>query len=188
MEGMIMRNHIKMLAVLASILLLSSCASLLGSRNVELSLAQLQDAMARKFPFDSRYLELVDVRLTNPRLTLQPGTNRLVTTMDASITPPFLEKGWTGNFTMSSFLKVDPARRAITLDDPRMENMAIDGLSGPYANRITKALGLVAEQLLQDTPLYTFDANDFRYAGSQFLPTKINTTSSGLMVTFEPAR
>ncbi|MDQ9170106.1 DUF1439 domain-containing protein [Oxalobacteraceae bacterium R-40] len=183
-----MRIRFQKLAMLAMIFLLSSCASLLGSRNVELSLAQLQDAMARKFPFNSRYLELVDVRLTNPRLSLQPGTNRLITTMDASIAPPFMEKSWTGNFTMSSFLKVDPAKRAIMLDDPRMENIAIAGLTGPYAGRITKAVGLLAEQLLQDTPLYTFDAQDFRYAGAQFLPTKINTTSSGLVVTFEPAR
>lgn len=183
-----MRIRFQKLAMLAMIFLLSSCASLLGSRNVELSLAQLQDAMARKFPFNSRYLELVDVRFTNPRLSLQPGTNRLITTMDASIAPPFMEKSWTGNFTMSSFLKVDPAKRAIMLDDPRMENIAIAGLTGPYAGRITKAVGLLAEQLLQDTPLYTFDAQDFRYAGAQFLPTKINTTSSGLVVTFEPAR
>jgi hypothetical protein len=183
-----MRIRFQNLAMLAMIFLLSSCASLLGSRNVELSLAQLQDAMARKFPFNSRYLELVDIRLTNPRLSLQPGTNRLITTMDASIAPPFLEKSWNGNFTMSSFLKVDPARRAIMLDDPRMENIAINGLTGPYAGRITKAVGLLAEQLLQNTPLYTFDAQDFRYAGAEFLPTKINTTSSGLVVTFEPAR
>jgi hypothetical protein len=99
-----------------------------------------------------------------------------------------MERSWTGNFTMSSFLKVDPARRALMLDDPRMENVAIDGLSGPYAGRITKAVGLIAEQLLQNTPLYTFDAQDFRYGGTQFLPTKINTSSNGLVVTFEPAR
>lgn len=183
-----MRIHFQKLALLAAVLLLTSCASLLGPRNVELPLAQLQDAMARKFPFNSRYLELVDVRLTNPRLSLQPGTNRLITTMDASIAPPFMERSWSGNFTMSSFLKVDPARRAIMLDDPRMENIAINGLSGPYAGRITKAVGLIAEQLLQNTPLYTFDAQDFRYGGAQFLPTKINTSASGLVVTFEPAK
>ena len=183
-----MRVLVQRLAVLATMLLLTSCASLLGTREVNLPLAQLQDAMARKFPFNSRYLELVDVRLTNPRLSLQPGTNRLITTMDASIAPPFTGKSWTGSFSMSSFLKVDPARRALMLDDPHMENVAIDGLSGPYADRITKAVGLIAEQLLQHTPLYTFDEQDFRYAGTQFLPTKINTTSSGLVVTFEPAR
>lgn len=183
-----MRSYLQKLAVLASVLLLTSCASLLGPRNVELPLAKLQDAMARKFPFNSRYLELIDIRLTNPRLWLQPGTNRLVTTMDASIAPPFMEKSWTGNFTMSSFLKVDPAQRAIMLDDPRMENIAINGLSGPYAGRITKAVGLIAEQLLQNTPLYTFDAQDFSYGDTQFLPTKINTSPGGLVVTFEPAR
>jgi hypothetical protein len=183
-----MRCAFQKLAVLATVLSLTGCASLLGSRNVDVSLAQLQDAMGRKFPFNSRYLELIDVRLTNPRLSLQPGTNRLITTMDASIAPPFMEKSWTGNFTLSSFLRVDPTRQAIMLDDPRMENIAIDGLSGPYASRITKAISLIGEQLLQNTPLYTFDAQDFRYAGTQFLPTKINTSSSGLVVTFEPAK
>jgi hypothetical protein len=44
-------------------LLLASCASLLGPRDVEIPLSTLQQAVSRKFPFNSRYLELLD---TNP--------------------------------------------------------------------------------------------------------------------------
>jgi hypothetical protein len=183
-----MKHYLNRFLAVSTLFLLSSCAGWLGPRSVELSLPQLQEAMSRKFPFNNRFLELFDIKVANPHLALQPGTNRLVTTMDASISPPFMQTSWKGTFTLSSLLKVDPARRAILLDDPKMENMTIDGLTGPYARQIARAGSLLAEQLLKDMPLYTFGPQDFSYGGMQFLPTKINTTSSGLVVTFEPAR
>jgi len=181
------RGRIKLLIVIGIMLMLSSCAGLIGKREVELPLAQLQDAMARKFPFNNRYLELFDVSLTNPRLTLQPGTNRVVTTMDASVAPPFMKTPWKGSFTLSGMLRLDPARRAVLLAEPRMEKMAIDGMSSAYSSQIGKIGTLIVEQLMQDMPVYTFDENDFRYAGMRFLPAKINTKANALVVTFEPA-
>lgn len=184
-----MKNLLKYFTIASLIpLLLSACAGFLGPRQVELPLAQLQAAMAQKFPFNSRYLELFDVRISNPQLSLQPGTNRLVTTLDASIAPPFMQRSWKGNFTLSGMLRVDPTRRAVVLGDPRMENFALDGVTGPYANQINRLGAILAEQLLQDMPLYTFGPQDFNYGGARFLPTKINTTSSGLVVTFEPVK
>lgn len=177
----------KLLTLLSAVLLLASCASLVGKRTVELPLAQLQDAMARKFPFNNRYLELFDVNLTNPRLSLQPGTNRVLTTLDASVAPPFMSAPWKGSFTLSGMLRLDPAQRAVILAEPRMEKMAIDGMSSTYANQLAKAGKLIVEQLLQDMPIYTFDEQDLRYAGMRFLPSKINTTANALVVTFEPA-
>src|SRR3569832_2383857 len=169
------RGRIKLLIVIGIMLMLSSCAGLIGKREVELPLAQLQDAMARKFPFNNRYLELFDVSLTNPRLTLQPGTNRVVTTMDASVAPPFMKTPWKGSFTLSGMLRLDPARRAVLLAEPRMEKMAIDGMSSAYSSQIGKIGTLIVEQLMQDMPVYTFDENDFSYAGMRFLPAKTNT-------------
>jgi len=37
-------------------------------------------------------------------------------------------------------------------------------------------------------PVYTFEQKDLRYAGVQFVPTRIQTTRSGLVVTLEPAK
>jgi len=177
----------KLMILLSAALTLASCASLIGKREVELPLAQLQQAMARKFPFNNRYLELFDVSLTNPRLSLQPGSNRVVTTLDASVAPPFMKTPWQGSFTLSGMLRLDPARRAVLLAEPRMEKMAIDGMSSAYNNQIGKIGTLIVEQLMQDMPIYTFDENDFRYAGMRFLPSKINTKANALVVTFEPA-
>jgi hypothetical protein len=184
-----MKSKIIAMIIAALIILLTACASFLGSRDVNVPLSQLQQALGRKFPFNNRYLEIFDIQVSNPKLALQPDTNRIVTTMDASIAPPFMAKPWKGSFTLSGMLALDPVRHAVVLADPRMENFALDGVDtgSGYTKQIARIGGLLAEQILKDTPLYTFGPNDFRYAGASFLPSKITTTSNGLVVTFEPA-
>jgi hypothetical protein len=175
--------------LLAALLgVLAACANLLGPRQVEVPLATLQASLDKKFPFNNRYLELFDIRLGSPRLSLQPGTNRLVTTLDAGIAPSFLKKSWQGNLALSGVLTIDPVRQAVVLADPRVESFQVDGVEPTYAPHIRKLGGVLVEQLFRDLPLYRFHPDDFRYAGTSFLPTKINTTSNGLVVTFEPAR
>lgn len=174
--------------ILVSALLLTSCAALLGPREVELPVAQLQEAMARKFPFNNRYLELFDINITNPRLALQPESNRVVTTFDTSIAPPFLKQAWTGSLTLSGNLRLDAARNAVMLGDPRVENFALSGAGNQYQRQISAIASLFAEQLFANVPLYTFDPSQLQVGGTNFLPTKINTRSDALVVTFEPAR
>jgi hypothetical protein len=168
--------------------LLASCASMLGPREVEIPLARLQEAISSRFPFNNTFLELLDFRVTNPRVTLQPETNRILTSMDAAITPPLTNKSWAGNFAVSGQLKFDPSRNALVLSEPRVETFNVSGLDPLYANQIGKIGSLVAGQLLKDIPLYTFRPDELRYAGTAFNPTKITTKANGLVVTFEPAR
>lgn len=183
-----MRLRFVQLLCIAAALLLTSCASLLGPRNVEISQAQLQDAIASRFPFNNRFLELLDVRVTDPQVSLQPNTNRIATSMDMSIAPLFTKDAWSGKLAISGQLKFDPARNALVLAEPRVDNLAVNGLDSPYAGKITRVAALVAEQLLKDIPLYTFQPDQFRYGGTNFIPTKITTKPNSLVVTFEPAR
>lgn len=168
--------------------LLASCATLLGPRDVEIPLARLQEAMASRFPFDNRFLELIDIRVTNPRVALQPDTNRILTSMDAAIAPPFLNRSWNGNLAISGQLRIDPARNALVLAEPRVESFNVAGLDPLYANRITRVGSLLAEQLMKDMPLYTFRPEELRLGGTTFSPARIATRSNGLVVTFEPVR
>ena len=183
-----MKSGVTRWALVALLALLAACASLLGPREVDVPLARLQEAIANRFPFNNRYLELLDIYVTNPRVSLQPNTNRILTSMDTSIALPFSDKAWKGNLAISGQLKFDPARNALVLSEPRMENFAVNGLDSPYANKITRVGALVAEQLLKDLPLYTFQPDQFRYGGTNFIPTKITTKPNGLVVTFEPVK
>ncbi len=180
--------RLRSLLSLAVFLLLSACATLLGPRQMEIPLAQLQQAISTRFPFNNRFLELLDIRVSNPQVALQPEANRILTSMDAAIAPPFLHRVWQGKMAISGNLKFDPTRNALLLGDPRVERFTLDGFDSPYANKILQAAGLLAEQLLQDAVLYTFSPDELRYGGTRFILSKITTRADGLVVTFEPVR
>ena len=174
--------------ILAAVLLLISCASLLVPKQVELPIAKLQASLDRRFPLQNRFLQFFDITATNPRLQLQPESNRVITTIDAALAPSFLTKSWKGTLTISGVLSIDAARRAVLITMPRLEKIAIDGVNESDNSQIAKISSLLADQFLKDIPLYTFGPGDFTYAGMRFVPVKIVTRSDALVVTFEPAR
>jgi hypothetical protein len=53
---------------------------------------------------------------------------------------------------------------------------------------LTSCAALLAEQLLRDMPLYTFNEQDFRYGGAGYFPSRISARPGALVVTFEPVR
>jgi len=180
------RVHVRLWIAIA--LVLTACATLMGPHTVEVPLARLQEKIATRFPFNNRYLELLDVTVTNPKVSLQPETNRIAISMDTAIAPPFLNQAWKGNLAVSGDLRFDASRNALILGEPRVEQFAIEGLDSPYAKTIVTAASLLGEQLLDNMTLYTFRPEDLRYAGVNFALSKITTKPDSLVVTFEPVK
>ena len=165
--------------------LLASCSSLIGPRQVEIPLHKLQAGLDRRFPINERLLELFDVQLTRPQLALQPEQDRVALNVDASVAPPFA-RAWTGSVAFSGRLYVDPGRSAVMMAEPRVERLQ---LGNPEAERrLTSVANGLIDSVARDLPVYTFDQNDLRYAGVQFVPTRIQTTRTGLLVSLEPAK
>lgn len=179
---------IRLAATLVACSLLVSCASVFGPRQVELPLYKLQAGMERRFPLNNRVLELFEIQLTRPQLALLPETNRVALTMDASVAPPFLKKSWVGTMAMSGRLYVDAARGAVMMAEPRVDQVAIDGMDSSGQRQVTKVANLLVDQLVRDTPVYSFRPEDLRYAGVQFVPTRITAARNALVVTLEPVR
>ena len=177
-----------MLLLSAGMLWIAGCTTIAGPREVEVPLARLQDGLARKFPISQRYLSLVDITATNPRVQMQVEANRLMATVDAAITPVFMPRRLSGTFTVSGMLAVDPQRQMVVLREPRTEKLTLDGVDPLLTSQLAKASDLVAQRLLNDVALYVFDPAQFRYAGVQYYPTRIRTTAQGLVVTFEPLK
>lgn len=182
------RSLLRGAALLLAGSLLASCAGMLGPRQIALPLSKLQAGMDRRFPLNNRVLELFDVQLTRPQLALQPDTERIALTMDASVAPPFLPQPWTGSMEMSGRLYVDAARGALFMGEPRVDRFVIDGIDPSRQRQMTKVANVLVDQLIRDMPVYRFRPEDLRYAGVQFVPTRIATTSNALVVTLEPQR
>lgn len=176
------------LLVLFVLLWLAGCASITGPRDFAVPLEKLQGALARKLPVNQRFAQLFDVTVSNPRLLLRPDANRVVATVDALVAPVFMRRTLAGSFTLSGVLAIDPVRRAVVLREPRMEKLTVDGVDTGLTSQLAKIGDVIAQTILADVPLYTFDPEQFRYGGVQFLPTTIRTTEQAVMVTFEPVK
>ncbi len=177
-----------MLFVYTAVFWLAGCASMAGPREVEIPLARLQEALARKFPISQRYLGLVDIAATNPRVQVQVESNRLVATVDAAITPVFKPRQLSGSFTISGIPAIDAQRHMVVLHEPRTEKLTLDGVDPLLTSQLAKVSDLLAQRLLSDVALHTFDPAQFRHAGVQYYPTRIRATPQGLVVTFEPVK
>ena len=80
----------KRIIVVTVILLLLAAASgffLLRGEEFELRVTQqdLQERLDQKFPLTKKYLFLVDVTYSNPRVTLVSGTDRVTFSLDAAL-------------------------------------------------------------------------------------------------------
>lgn len=173
---------------MAFILWLSGCSILVGQRELEIPLAQMQQAMDKKFPLKNRYMEFFDISLTHPRLTLQPDTNRITTTLDAVAAPFFLKKEWKGSMSFSGSLQFDAAKNAIVLADIHIENMNLADADAVNTKAWEKVGRLLAEQTLKEVALYTFKPTESHYGGINFVIVKIVTKPDALVVIFEPAK
>jgi hypothetical protein len=173
-------------ASLAAAAALSSCASLLGPREVDIPLPKLQASLDRRLPVDNRLLELFDVRLSRPQLTVLPG-DRVALTVDASVAQSFLRNPLAGTLAFSGRLYVDQAKSGVYLAEPRLERFAISGLDESVTRQLSRAANGLLDRAILDIPVYSFRMDELRYAGVQYIPTRIATTSNGLRVSLEPA-
>ena len=186
-QGIARRRFCGAALALAAAGLLASCAGIVGPRRVELTQARLQAGLERRFPLHNRMLELFDVQLTRPQLAILPERDRVGLTLDVSVAPPFLRQSWRGTMGLSGRLVLDAARNAVFLTDTRVDRFDVEGIDANRSRDLAHAADLLVSQLVRDMAVYTFRPEDLRYAGMQFVPTRLETAPGALVVTLEPA-
>src|SRR4051812_22402301 len=82
-------------------MLLASCAGLIGPREVEVPLVKLQAGLERRFPLHQPLLELFDVQMSRPQLSLPEGGERVAIALDLNVAPPFLKQSYSGQLALS---------------------------------------------------------------------------------------
>lgn len=169
-------------------LLLSACANLAGPRDVSIPLSKLQAGVEKRFPLQNKAMDLFDVRLTNPRLALQPGTERVSLNLDASVAPPFIKQSWRGAVALSGRLSIDATRGAVFINDPHLDQFAIEGIDGERQKQFGALANALLSKAIRDVPVYNFRMEDLRYAGVQFVPTGIRTTADAVIIHVEPVK
>jgi hypothetical protein len=170
-------------------LAVTGCAQLAGPRTVTLSEADLARMIEKQFPFDRRFLEVFDVRVSAPRLKLLPETNRLGTALEVQTSDRLFGKSYRGRIDMDYALRYDEAEQAVRLTQVKVGKLEIDGASGQLQSAIERLGPLLAEQVLKDLPIHRFKPEDLRNAqGLGYKPGAVTVTSRGVEITLTPAR
>lgn len=175
-------------APLLACALLASCASLVGPREIEVPLSKLQAGVDRRFPLNNRVLELFEIQLSRPQLALLPDSDRIALSMEAYVAPPFIQQSWSGSMAMSGRLLIDASRGAIFMVEPHVDRFVINEIDEGRQRQLTRVADVLMEKVVREIPVYNFRMEDLRYAGVQFVPTRITTRADAVVIRVEPAR
>ncbi|MES2105041.1 MAG: DUF1439 domain-containing protein [Pseudomonadota bacterium] len=148
-----------------------------------LSQKQLQSVIETRFPQQLRYAEVFNVNLKNPRLTLNPAQNRVLTQVSIDVfSPLLLAAPLNGAITLSSGLRYDKATRAILLDNPTVDSIDFSAVPAQYKQQLSQIGAIVAEQVLRDYPVYNFTSDELRLSGKTLEPGAITVRPDGIAV------
>lgn len=124
---------------------------------------ELQAELARRFPITRRYGELASVSLHDPQLALDGSANRATLASRLVIVSPLLRpSSMGGQVAVSSGLRWDASGLAVRLQDPRAEQLRIDGVTGNDAQSLERVSAAVVQEALQGYPLHTFRREELR--------------------------
>lgn len=175
------------LLILGTSALLGGCAAVLGPRNIEVSQQRLQELVARRFPVTRRYLELFDVTVSTPHLTLLPEANRIATQLDVSATDRLLRRPMNGSMDLDYALRFEPADNTVRLADVRVASFLLGDAPSPLQNQLNRIGRLLAEEMLDGQVVHTLRPEDVKNAqGRGYQPGELKVTSRGLMLTLNP--
>jgi hypothetical protein len=181
------KRHFLLPAAIAAAALLSGCAAILGPRTVEVSQAQLEQLLARRFPVTRRVLEVFDVTVSAPRLRLLPESNRIATDFDVGSTDRLLRSQHSGALALSFGLRFEPSDNTLRVTQVRVERLQIDGVPAPLQRQFERIGTLIAEQSLDDQVIHTLRPKDVEgVQGRGYRPSELRVTPRGLLVTLLP--
>ncbi len=183
-----MKTPFRMIAVSLVTLLLSACATLAPPqpREFTLSEAQLQALVGKPFETAQTYLGLLDIKLSAPRVSLQPESNRVLTAMEVAVDVPLIGKPWAGAVSISGRLRFDQASNTILLEDPRAENFKVDGVPAVFTDRVNTIGGWLTAQVLKGFTVYKLTPEDLLVDGVSYEPSEFKVRPGELAITLVP--
>lgn len=181
------------LLLAALVLTLSACAlQPPGPRAISVSEERLVQAIASQFPFDSTLLEVLDVVVSTPRITLDPAANRIHTSLDLSVAPNsilglLVDKTYRGAIDMSYGLRFEPSDNSVRMTDVRVSRLVVDGAPEKLRRPIERLGQPLAQRLLKDFALYRLRPEDLQASeGWGYRPGSFRVVPGGLAITLDP--
>ena len=133
---------------------LPGCAGLGGAQNLRFSETELALMLARQFPLERKVLDVLLLQLANPRLTLLPARNRVVTAFDIRADDRLFGKHASGHVTLDCALRFEAGDHSLRLKDVTVEELSLASDANTLRGQAQRLGVLAAEHLLEDMAIY----------------------------------
>lgn len=156
-----------------------------GQPSYTVTTAQLQDAVAKRFPVRKRAQGILDLTVQAPQLRMMPGQNRLGAVMAVEAGGPALRRTYPGTFDLDFALRYEAGDMTLRAHELKVNTLQFDGLP-PQASMLLASYGpQLAEQALQGAVLHTLKPQDLALPDSMGVqPSTITVTDKGLVIAF----
>lgn len=149
------------------------------------SSAQMQAAVASRFPLRYPLGGLLELTLQAPALRLLPDVNRLGTVMGVDAAGPLLGRPATGSFDVDFALRYEASDMTIRAYRLKVNSLRIQGLPPEAAMLLNAYGGQLAEQALLEVVVHKLEPKDLALADTMGLePGTITVTAQGLSIDF----
>lgn len=175
--------QIGVFGALSSVLPLGACATFpFIPSHYTFTLAQIQQAVARRFPIRRQVSGLLDLLVDQPLVGTLPDQNRMAVAAHAHIQSPLLQAPADGRFSVTAAIAYDAQRMAVVLRQPSIESLDFPDLNPGYRGEVRAALDLAVAQLLEGYPIHTFKPEELSFAGVRYAPADITVEPLGVRV------
>ncbi len=149
----------------------------------KVSAAQLQRALAERFPMRYPVAGLVDFQVQEPQLRFLPEQNRLGAELAIVAAGPALRRAHSGTIDLDFGLRYEPSDSTLRAHQIRVQAVRLPSLSRDAAKVLEAYARASAERAMLEVVLHTFKPQDLALADTMGLePTSITVVADGLVI------
>ncbi len=167
--------------------LLSACAGWLGPRVVIVSDAELSQRLAERFPIERRWLELFDLRLSNPRVSTDASSGRLRVEVDIRVGQRLIGKELATRLQLLGKPRYEASDHSIRITDVSVDALQVNGSAESILGRVGAWPSTWLAQVLEDRTIYQLSARQLTDLERQGLVLRrLEIGARGLALHFDP--
>ncbi|WP_341923231.1 DUF1439 domain-containing protein [Polaromonas sp. YR568] len=160
-----------------------------GGTGYKVTLEQLQQAVAQRFPRRYEMGSLLNLNVQAPRVRLLPELNRLGTEMAVDAAGPALARTSTGTFDVDFALRYEASDQTLRAHQIRLNALRLDDMAPGPAALLQAYAPTLASQALKEVVLHKLKPQDLMLTdGLGLEPGSITVTAKGLTIALVPKK
>jgi hypothetical protein len=128
---------------------------------IRLTEAELQAKLDQRFPIRRDVLFVVQIDLSNPRVHLLEGSNRVAIGIDVVLNFRLRDqaKSFGGSIDVDGGLRYEAFKGRFFLTDPHIQALRVDGIPEKYRTEVEKVVHGAISEAMNKGPIYTLSAD-----------------------------